>query len=248
MKNQPHFSVKNLSFSFSRKERPFFDSLEFTLSPASLTFVRGRNGIGKSLLLRILSGNVHAYERCTGTITLGGKEYELGGSQAFPQKYRDAVRMVHQKFDLMIADQFSFIENIHLARLPKYPGLRMQAAPITLPTTLNHFAIDLEKPVHLLSGGQRQILATTMAIQKSTTVLLLDEPTAALDYQNARTVMQFLKELTQTAGLATIVISHDHELVEQFAEDHYFELEVDENTATRTLKKRAITFHYHKEK
>src|SRR5581483_218231 len=89
---------------------------------------------------------------------------------------------------------------------------------------LDHGNIDMTTPAHLLSGGQRQILAIMMALQKPTRVLLLDEPTAALDNDNAQQVMAFLENITAELNLITLIICHDKELVVTYGHHSCYEL------------------------
>ena len=63
------------------------------------------------------------------------------------------------------------------------------------------------------SGGQRQILSLMMVLQREFDVLLLDEPTATLDEQNARMVFDFLHTLAE-AQITLLVVCHDPELLE----------------------------------
>ncbi|HBY05777.1 MAG: ABC transporter ATP binding protein [candidate division TM6 bacterium GW2011_GWE2_42_60] len=239
---QNYFSIDNLSFRFAAEQPLFFEALNFRVPASSLSFIRGRNGVGKSLLFRLISGVVNANEIIMGNISLKDSSYTLSAGLSLPLAYQTQVHVVNQKFDLMLADRFSFIENLKLAQMPRYPGLRTPRIDPVIPEALYSLNIDFNRPVHLLSGGQRQILATTMAIQKPTSVLLLDEPTAALDDQNAQAVMEFLQMLTHTTGLVTIVISHDRELIERFSADYYFELSADQKTGVRTLKKQSLPF------
>lgn len=235
--------VENLSFSFSAKHPPLFEGITFRAHTPSLTFIQGRNGIGKSLLLRIIAGEIHPGERATGSITLHDTRYNLRDNTHMAHTYRQNVRMVPQKFDLMIADQFSFNENLELARLSAYPGIRKHKGELVIPPAIKNLAIDMHKPAHLLSGGQRQILAITMTLQRQTHVLLLDEPTAALDSQNSRMVIQFLHELTHTTDLIALIITHDHELIKEFPTSQQLKLHADEKTGARTLITEALSTH-----
>ena len=76
-----------------------------------------------------------------------------------------------------------------------------------------------------------------MSLQKPTRVLLLDEPTAALDDKNAKMVMGFLETLLQSTDLTILIICHDKELVEKYAHDYYFEIKVHEKNNHRTIEK-----------
>ena len=70
----------------------------------------------------------------------------------------------------------------------------------------------LDKPLGNLSGGQRQILAFAMATLYKPRLLLLDEPTAALDDQSSHQLMKLIKKLVSTWDIPALMISHDHSL------------------------------------
>src|SRR6202012_3133076 len=67
----------------------------------------------------------------------------------------------------------------------------------------------IEQPMGTLSGGQRQALTLLMSVMDSCKVLLLDEPTAALDPRSAEVVMKTADKLTQDFSLTTILITHN---------------------------------------
>ena len=128
----------------------------------------------------------------------------------------------------MMAYQFTFDKNLQLANLPSRPTLGALPGFTDYAVLLVHFAIDSRKPVHLLSGGQRQILAIIMMLQKKCRVLLLDEPTAALDASNAALVFAFIKDLVASTGMTVFIISHDKELVETYATEGFYQITVDD--------------------
>jgi putative ABC transport system ATP-binding protein len=77
-------------------------------------------------------------------------------------------------------------------------------APLHIPTQQ-----ILEKPMQSLSGGQRQLIAFMMATQQIPKLLLLDEPTAALDPQAATKLLKLAYQFTQHHAIATLLITHD---------------------------------------
>ena len=183
--------LKNVSFVFDKQSKPFFKNLSIAFESAKLHFLTGKNGVGKSTLFRLLQQNVQG------------------------------ACVVQQNINPMLADQFSFIENVRLAAMKKNPSLQPLPQAKIFPELRARFGIDMDTPVGLLSGGQRQILAIVMIVQKPCELLLLDEPTAALDEQNAVLVMQFLQELIATTGLTVIAICHDLDLVRQYSTMRY---------------------------
>jgi ABC-type multidrug transport system ATPase subunit len=219
--------VQHMSFSFLSQEKPFFENVSLHCLPGTLNFLQGKNGSGKSTFFNILQATIPQGARLTGNFMIDGQEMKP-----------EYITMVVQDVDEMIVPQFSVEQNMQCANLPHHPGLR------NLPEThniamLQEFNIDSNKRVDELSGGQKQILAIVMASQKPTKLLLLDEPTAALDPKNANMVMQCLQKLAQDLGITVLIISHDKELVMAYAPGYYFEITQDDNDM-RSIEK--ITF------
>ncbi len=237
MAQQIILKVDHLYFKFHEEDSCFFHDFSFTIELGKLYFIRGQNGAGKSTLLRLLQGHIESQEQVRGMIEIDGYQIGFNGTSQATSTYAfKAITMVPQKFDEMLADQLSFNQNLCLATMSRYPGLKGLPGHQAIPDFAQRFNIDMDKPVHVLSGGQRQVLAILMALQKNASVLLLDEPTAALDEKNAEMVMQFLSELVQLTKLAVVIICHDKELVLRYAKHGYFEIMVDRESSRRTLR------------
>lgn len=231
-----NFAIHNLNFRFDdTKPQWFFVDATCSFKHNALNFIRGKNGSGKSTLFRILTGRLEALEEVSGSITVDQKIIDLQHEE--DRNYlKSHMRLAPQKFDLMLADQFTFPQNLQLASMPQYPGLKQFQETVTIPSLVDRFGIDYNVPVGMLSGGQRQILAILMALQKSASILLLDEPTAALDDKNSHMVMSFLNDLlTANKNLTVLIICHDKELVDRYAKNSYHQIEVHDNN-TRTIK------------
>lgn len=192
--------IKNLSFSHHVGAPYFFKNLSFDLEEGQIHALHGKNGIGKSVLLHLLS---HQLEE--------GK----------------AVLM-SQQFDQTLVGQFSFLENLQFSLLSRFPNFlrRLKSSVIPEPfiPLLSRFHIDETLPVYQLSGGQRQILALLMKLQRAPRILLLDEPTATLDEQNAEMVFEFLSSL---CGVTMLIVCHDQELMARYTTGRRLCLEVD---------------------
>ena len=230
--------IKNLSFRFSQSAQPFFKEVNLTIEPKKIYFLQGANGSGKSTLFRLLQGTVHEGEVLTGTVIVDDVAYDLS-CEASRKMLPELIHAVQQDYNSMIADQFNFEENLRFARLPRYPALKKLPTYSAMPALLKRFNIDVTKPVHLLSGGQRQILAMLMALQKPTTLLLLDEPTAALDSVNTEMVLTFLHELVALTDITILIISHDQNVLEKYANDQSFEMSIDVKTGERSIRPRS---------
>jgi ABC-type multidrug transport system ATPase subunit len=228
--------IKKISFGFAQQSKLFFNELSGQFPAGALHFVRGQNGAGKSTFFNILRGILHPQESITGTIIVDGVVHTFDkDNRDTLGSLQDDVKLVQQNFDLMLADQLSFEENLQIARLSLYPGLNPLPVREKLPAFVERFRISKQKPVHMLSGGQRQMLAILMVLQKPTKILLLDEPTAALDAHNAKMIMEFLQSLVEESGLTVLIISHDLDLVEHYAKKRYYQINIDEVTGLRSL-------------
>lgn len=231
MEKNAALSLNNVSFQFSKTSPLFFRNLTVSFPAKQLHFIRGQNGAGKSTLLRILQGNIQRNEVATGTLSILNQDINL----AQPQQSPVHIGFVPQRFDLMIADQFSFAENCRFAQLPHFPGLTPLPQATSIPELLKRFTIDMHCPAFLLSGGQRQILAIIMALQKQASLLLLDEPTATLDEDNASMVMQFLQDLVATQNITILIVCHDRALLQSYAHQYYYELTLNDATGERSI-------------
>jgi ABC-type lipoprotein export system ATPase subunit len=213
--------IKNLSFKFNKNSSDyFFNNLTIEFSQHAVHFIQGDNGVGKSTLFNCLCGKIDKNSFLEASIVLEDVTYSAYNN-ALPVAFTQMVHVVQQDYDSMIASQFTFMQNLQFANLQKYP--RLQSLPqATLFDAVKKLGIDVNLPAHLLSGGQRQLLAIFMAFQKPTKVLLLDEPTATLDRNNARMIMDCLYELAAQLKVTILIICHDKELVQEYARGNSF--------------------------
>lgn len=231
--------IENMNFAFSNNAQLFFKDVSLYCAPGKLHFLQGKNGSGKSTLFRILQGNIDSQERLTGTFSLDN-EVVLVRNNQLSTRFTQHVKTVVQQVDEMIAGQFSVEQNLQCAHLPMYPGLHRLPAAKEL-SVMHEFGIDKTKQADQLSGGQRQILAILMALQKPAQLLLLDEPTAALDPKNAHMVIQCLQELAQELDIVIVIISHDKELIATHALGSYLEIKQDD-FGVRTIELKQVIF------
>lgn len=214
--------IKNFSLKFGKES--FFQDLSFELAKGTLHTLSGRNGSGKSTLLAALRGDLAV--ELQGVVEISGTPFPISDKE----QLRKQIVLISQRFDEMIADQFSFLQNLEFAGLSHRPSFwkGFQKNPF-LPDFVERFGIDYHKPVRLLSGGQRQVLALLMALQKQPSILFLDEPTATLDSTNAHMVFQFLRALIEEFQLTALVICHDEELAASYRSGSSFQIEVSES-------------------
>lgn len=212
-----YVALDNFTFSFEQETKIFFDNLSLYIDKPGLIFIVGKNGIGKSTFLRVLQGIVYSQEKCSGILQINNQVYDLSQTQD-REKLHSTSRILHQSFDSMLVSKFTGFENLAFAKFHHNPDLSLVHVKQSAPTFMHHFNIPLDKEVGLLSGGQRQMLALVMVAQKPIELLLLDEPTAALDSKNSDYVMQGVRKLAQERNICVICISHDADIIKNHAD------------------------------
>jgi putative ABC transport system ATP-binding protein len=170
----------------------------------------GSNGSGKSTLLNVIAGNVIP---TTGTVALDGRDVT-----DWPDYERSKyVSRVFQNPLSGTAPDLSILDNFRIAALRTHPKLLKigvdEGFKYKVMEKLSLLGMGLEhkinQPMGTLSGGQRQALTLLMSVMANCKILLLDEPTAALDPRSADFVMKTADRLTHDFNLTTVLITHN---------------------------------------
>jgi ABC-type sugar transport system ATPase subunit len=188
--------------------------VDVDINAAEVLAILGDNGAGKSTFIKILSG---AYEPSAGTLLLDGAPVSF----ASPQDAADVgIATIFQ--ELALSENLSIAENVFLGRelvrrVLGVPFLKRQAMKqkvAELLNTLEAHISDPEAAVGSLSGGQRQAVAISRALNLNARLVIMDEPTAALAVAETRKVLQLIRRLAE-GGRAVILISHNmHDVFE----------------------------------
>lgn len=176
--------------------------VNLTLSEKRIAIV-GSNGSGKSTFSRLLNGLVIP---TGGTVTLDGLS-TAKDSKAI----RRRVGFVFQNPDNQIV--FPMVEE-DLAFGLKNLKLPKDEVTARVDAALDRYGLGelRNRSAHLLSGGQKQMLAIASVLIMEPEIIVFDEPTTALDLRNKRLISRFIAELPQQ----TIVVSHDLDLLADF--------------------------------
>jgi len=184
------------------------DGISTTVRAGEVTCVLGDNGAGKSTLIKILSG-VHPPDR--GELLLEGRPVTFSA----PRDALDAgIATVYQ--DLAMIPLMAIWRNFFLGQEPtrgRGPFRRFDAAAArrTTRTELAAMGIDIrdpDQPVGTLSGGERQSVAIARAIHFGARVLILDEPTSALEVKQAGVVLRYVAQ-ARDRGVGVVLITHN---------------------------------------
>jgi oligopeptide/dipeptide ABC transporter ATP-binding protein len=203
-------------FSGGRENLPkvhAVDNVSFVIGKGETVGLVGESGCGKSTLVRALTRLIDVSE---GTIKLGDRELARKTSRVFARdRDRARIQMVFQDAGESVNPRFTAFDAIAdpLRRLRK---LRGKALRHRVETVARQCGLPLEllpRFPHQLSGGQRARVGIARAIAVGPDLLVLDEPTAALDVSVQVVILQLLQQLKQEFGMSYLFVSHDLSVV-----------------------------------
>ncbi len=203
MPNSTSAALAAHALRLAYRQSVVLDAVSVTIPAHQVTAIIGPNGCGKSTLLAGLA-RLHAPEQ--GQIILNGRAIQ----RLVPRELARQLALLPQH--VLAPDGLSVADLVRFGRHP-HTGLLRQWSPEdqAAVTDALHTAglADLaERPLTTLSGGQRQRAWIAMALAQSTPLLLLDEPTAALDLGHQIEVFELIRTLTR-AGKTVVMVVHD---------------------------------------
>ncbi len=205
-------SVENVSKTFPGVRA--LNSVRFELMPGEVHALMGENGAGKSTLMKILAG---VYVKDSGTILYEGRPVDF----ANPREAQAAgIGIIHQELQLM--NHLTVAQNIFIGREPKRAfgllldddRLNAQAKAI-----LDHMSLvlDLRTIVGGLTVAKQQMVEIAKALSFNSRVLIMDEPTAALNNAEIAELFKMIREL-KARGVGVIYISHKIDELKQISD------------------------------
>jgi ABC-type sugar transport system ATPase subunit len=179
------------------------DDVDLRLFPGEVHALMGENGAGKSTLINIISGLLHP---TSGTISLAGKEVTFGGAS---QALKAGISTITQEFNLV--PELTVAENIFLGREPRnsmglldWRTIKRQAARVLTELGLK---VSLDQRVDYLSVGDRQLVEIAKALSMEFRIIMMDEPTAALNSSEVARLFEIIEKL-KSRGIAILYVSH----------------------------------------
>jgi iron complex transport system ATP-binding protein len=208
-----HAAIKVDAVDFSYNARNVIRGISFSVGEGEVAGVIGKNGSGKTTLLRLIAG----------WLAPAGGVIEVKGKRVKDMAARERARIIavlsqtwESAFDLKARDV------VLLGRAP-YLGRFEETRPIDLDTA--RWAMEMtdtwelrERPVSLLSAGERQRVMISRVLAQEAPVLLLDEPTSGLDIAHQKMVMNNLSWLVKAKRTAVVLVSHDVNMAGRYAD------------------------------
>ncbi|WP_022669330.1 ABC transporter ATP-binding protein [Desulfospira joergensenii] len=204
--------VHHLHFDYDTVQ--VLKDVSFTAQPGRMTGLLGPNASGKTTLFKCMNGILHPQK---GHVSLAGRPVTgmvrktLAGLMAVVPQQTGAA--------------FSFTAR-DMVVMAKASGLSMWQRPSRKDYTGAERALeDLGVPnlsprmFNALSGGERQIVLLARAMFQSPSVLLLDEPTAHLDFRNQHLILDMIRAVTREKRLTTVVTLHDPNLASRYCDE-----------------------------
>ncbi|XAS67448.1 ABC transporter ATP-binding protein [Micrococcaceae bacterium Sec5.7] len=184
------------------------DSVNLKLNAGEYLSLVGPSGSGKSSMLAVAATLVRP---TSGLVVIDGQDSTGLKDSELTSLRRDKIGIIFQQPNLL--PSLTAVEQLvisdHLRGKP-VKAARKRAAELLDVVGLSP---SLHKRPHQLSGGQRQRVNIARALMGSPTVLLVDEPTAALDHQRSGAIVRLLRQVTDEFSVATVMVTHDTEFV-----------------------------------
>jgi putative ABC transport system ATP-binding protein len=186
------------------------NGIDLTIADEEFLVIVGSNGSGKTTLLNLISGSILP---TSGSISIDNDDV----TKLADYQRSKWIARVFQNPMSGTASELSILDNFRLAAIRTKPkGLTIGVNDAFKSDVKQKIAMlglglgnKIEQPMGTLSGGQRQALTLLMSVMDDCKILLLDEPTAALDPRSAEIVMRTADKLAQDFKLTTILVTHN---------------------------------------
>ena len=204
-----------LVFRYPNASRDAVRDVSLRAEPGSLHAILGPNGSGKSTLLRLLVGGLRP---ASGAALFGGQPLDLWPGRALAREVAVVTQNEHVPFPVTVES---------LVAMGRYPHLGPWRREGVADREAIARAMDrcgvarlVDRGFQTLSGGERQRVRIARALAQEPRVLVLDEPTAALDMRYEMAIFRLLRELADHDGVAVVLVTHNLNLAARFGDHH----------------------------
>jgi phospholipid/cholesterol/gamma-HCH transport system ATP-binding protein len=204
-------SVRNVTFSFPLNT--VLKNLSIDIEDANTTVIVGRSGIGKSVLLRCITGLLRPQE---GSIDIDGDEV-VTADRPLLHKIRKKIGMLFQEGALF--DSLNVFDNVAFPLVYHKSGSSAEISE-KVHTFLELVGMDKFAGAmpQELSGGMKRKVAVARAMILEPKYLLYDEPTSGLDPESSAVVESMIRHLQEESSITSLVVTHDIDLTRYIAD------------------------------
>lgn len=199
--------IKSLKHSYDGNTS--IDYPDWNVEKGNHAIILGNSGSGKTTLLHLIGGLMHPN---SGTIAIAGENLSEKSKANLDRFRGENIGIVFQKPHLVRS--LTVKENLLLSQ---YLGHKKTNSKRAF-EVLSHLNIEdlANRKVHQISQGQAQRVSIARAVMNAPKLLLADEPTASLDDENCKKVIDLLKAEAEETGATLIVATHDHRVKSEF--------------------------------
>lgn len=219
MNTAPLLVVKNLSRWYEDNPTPLFENLSFSVQAKQFFVLTGHSGTGKTTLVKFITGKLTPPEN---SIWYKDQDIAWRTSQEI-QELRKKLGIIFQDYQLL--EDMSVKENIvYPLRLYELGEtiIESKLTQVLQKVNIKHL---LDKPAKLLSSGEKQRVAIARALIHDPEVIIADEPTGNLDWENSQRIADILMEVNKT-GTTVFLITHDLHLLHYLKEKHAINIHI----------------------
>jgi putative ABC transport system ATP-binding protein len=182
--------------------------VSLAVAGGELTLLMGPSGSGKTTLLSILGCMLTP---TSGTVRVGGQPTTGADPEALARIRREQIGFVFQSYHLF--PTLTALDNVRLALDVRGESSQRARQKSKEALATVGLAFKMSSYPRELSGGEQQRVAIARAIVGNASVILADEPTAALDSENGHAIMGVLAEIARDRGRGVLVVTHDPRIV-----------------------------------
>lgn len=204
--------IQDLSAGYG--STPVISGIHMTADPGRICAVMGRNGSGKTTLLRCIN---HVLPLLNGTIRIMGQDITRMARHRIAQIISVVPQVNFSPFSFSCRDMVLMAGAARI-RAWAAPSRKEQeqALSVMAEVGIDHLATQA---FNAISGGERQLVILARALFQETPIMLLDEPTAHLDFTNQHRIMALMRKLAAKRQMTVIITLHDPNLTCHYCDD-----------------------------
>ena len=222
--------VSNVNYYYYEKERNVIDNLSVNIPKDSITAITGKSGAGKTTLIEIMSGLIFLGENFSGEIEYRFRSENTGNEKLLLYKNisEKDLSEIRKRMGIVFqntGEQFfsgTVQEELEYNIMKKYKIKNRKSEELS--NRINEIAEIFEydekflmKSPFVLSGGEKKMLGLALAVCLEPEILLLDEPTGALDYNMTIKFMKIVEKMKKE-GTTVLLVTHHENIVKQYSD------------------------------